>query len=215
MLSSKTTLAIIGSGALTFACGSLHSHEHDVEIRVDTETQYEGNAFPDLSEAEMMEMMMKLAAPSEGHQLLEGLVGTWAAETSMLMSPTGEPEVSAGTLVNELVLGGRFIQSSYSGTANGMPFEGIGFTGFNNSTGGYEGFWIDNFGTLLSPISHGSYDPETRALTMERTLNDPNFGIVTMRDVTTIESENVHTLEMFSPGPEGEYRNLKIVYTRQ
>ncbi len=213
MRKSIALVSIISLCALTFGCETMHSHEHDIEVHVE---EGEGeNLWAEMSEEEMMEMMMKLAAPGEGHEIFASLVGTWNVEMSMLMEPGAEPSVSEGTMVNTTILGGRFLQNSFEGTSMGMDFGGFGLLGFNNSTGEYEGLWVDTFGTMMPPLSHGSYDSETGVLTMHRKMNDPNFGTMEMREVITIESNDRHTMEMFMQAPEGEYRNLHIVYTRQ
>ncbi len=63
------------------------------------------------------------------HETLAAFAGTFRAEVSMWMGPE-EPMVSTGTMVNELDLGGRFLEQTYTGDPNDGPFpafEGRGY----------------------------------------------------------------------------------------
>jgi hypothetical protein len=95
----------------------------------------------------MMAAWEKVMHPSEGHRRLEPMVGTWKAKTTFTMTPGAPPSVEENTSEHRLVLGGRFLEQRYTGTAMGMPFEGIGYTGYDNVQKKYVGTWMDNFGT--------------------------------------------------------------------
>ena len=65
------------------------------------------------------------------------------------MAPGAPPDVSEGSSENRWVLGGRYLQQIYKGSSMGMPFEGIGYTAYDNVQEQYLGFWMDSFGTGL------------------------------------------------------------------
>ena len=100
-----------------------------------------------MSEEQMMALWQAAATPSAGHARLMPMVGTWRATTTFTMAPGAPPQVSSGTSVHRLVLGGRYLEQVYKGTAMAMPFEGIGFTGYDNVQKRFVGTWMDTFGT--------------------------------------------------------------------
>ena len=57
-----------------------------------------------------METMQRLGSPSEGHQALEPLAGTWSYTAQSWMSPEEPPQSMTGTAANTLIFGGRFLQ---------------------------------------------------------------------------------------------------------
>lgn len=89
---------------------------------------------PPMDEKTATEMMMKLATPGEGHKKLDVLVGSWNAKSSMWGDPSKPPEVSEGTSEHTWVLGGRYVEQRFEGTFMGMPFSGIGYTGYDITT---------------------------------------------------------------------------------
>src|SRR6185436_18255599 len=92
--------------------------------------------------------------PSAGHARLMSMVGSWRAKTTFTMAPGAPDQVSSGTSVHRMVLNGRYLEQNYKGTSMGMPFEGIGYTGYDNVQKRYVGTWMDTFGTGVMH-SHG------------------------------------------------------------
>ncbi len=86
-----------------------------------------------------MEAMMKAATPGDAHKNLARMVGRWDATVKMYAQPGAPAQVSTGTSVNKLVLGGRWVQESFDGNFMGMPFSGIGYTGYDNLKKQYVG----------------------------------------------------------------------------
>src|SRR5262245_16278320 len=101
------------------------------------------------SQDEMMAMWAKAATPAENHKRLEPIVGTFKVKTTWVMAPGDEPNVSDATSEHRWVLGGRYVEQRYNGFSMGMPFEGIGYTGYDNVQKKYVGTWMDSFGTGL------------------------------------------------------------------
>jgi hypothetical protein len=158
---------------------------------------------------------MKVAAPGAQHQRLAQLEGTWTASTKMWMAPGAPAEVSAGTATYKMILGGRYLREKVEAQMMGMPFEGFGYTGYDNLQGAYVASWVDNFGTGIM-ISQGSWDDATSSLVMTGEAPDPVSGkSITMRMVTRIVDANTHIAEFYQPGPDGqEFKGMEITYTR-
>src|SRR5512147_885868 len=74
----------------------------------------------------MMDAWMKAATPGEPHKKLEAMAGSWSVKSKMWAAPGAPPEEGDGTSENTMILGGRWLQQRFQGTAMGMPFEGVG-----------------------------------------------------------------------------------------
>ena len=98
-------------------------------------------------EKAMMDAWQKYATQSEGHKMLNHMVGTFDAKVTSFMQPGAPPAVSTGVSENKWVLGGRYIEQTFTGSFMGMPFQGIGYTGYDNAKKQYFGTWMDNMST--------------------------------------------------------------------
>jgi len=167
------------------------------------------------SPEEMMAQMLAAAEPVAEHEALGAMVGTFKAKTTSWMMPGAPPEESEGTMVGRWILGGRFLVGEFKGSFAGQDFEGMSLMGFDRMRGEYVATWVDNFSTTPLPFSYGT-SPDGKVITMHRKGWDPLIEAeIETRDVTTIISNDEHTLEMFSPGPDGkERRTMLIEYTR-
>ncbi|MBZ5589786.1 MAG: DUF1579 domain-containing protein [Acidobacteriia bacterium] len=163
-----------------------------------------------------MEAWMKAATPGEGHKVLEPTIGNWTATTTMWEAPGAPPQQSEGTAENAWVLGGRFVRETVHGEFNGMKFEGLGYTGYDNFKKQYVGAWMDTMGTMMM-ISTGTADPSGKVITATSTMDDVTTGKkVAVREVTKIVDANKHVFEMYGAGPSGkEFKMMEIVYTRR
>jgi hypothetical protein len=163
-----------------------------------------------------MEAWLKYAAPGPSHKLLEPLVGSWNATTTWWQAPGAPPQVSTATAETVAVLGGRFIREDVSGTMMGQPFQGIGYTGYDNFKKKFVGTWMDSMGTMIM-VSSGTADATGKVLTFTAEIDDVMSGkTVTVREVARVIDNNKHVFEMYGPDPSGkEFKTMEIVYTRR
>jgi hypothetical protein len=163
-----------------------------------------------------MEAWMKVATPGEGHKALEPIVGTWDVQMTMWQAPGAPAQVSKGVSEDTWVLGGRFVRESVHSEFNGMPFEGLGYTGYDNFKKQYVGSWMDTMGTMMMTMT-GSADSSGKVITATSTMDDVMTGKkITVRQVTRIVDANKHVFEMFGPDPAGnEFKMMEAVYTRK
>jgi len=183
-----------------------------VALRADDKKKPEAGAAAGGMTPEQAAAWAKIAQAGPQHEALKPMVGTFNAEVSMSsMDGSGKMETSKGTMVNEMVLDGRYLQSRY----DGPDMKGIGFMGYDNSKQKYVATWMDTMSTMIM-VMEGTADASGKVITTSTTMDDPTSGKkVTMRGVTTIVDNNKHTYEMFMPGPDGkEMKGLSIVYTR-
>src|ERR1043166_6885536 len=64
------------------------------------------------------------------HKVLEGLVGAWDAKVKLFLDPK-KPLESNGVMKRTMILGGNFLQESFSGEIAGKKFEGLGLIGYD------------------------------------------------------------------------------------
>ena len=195
-----TSLAVVLSGALV--------------VGVVAQEAKKAAAVKQPSQDEMMAAMEKLGAVTENHKKMEPLVGEWRADVKVWMAP-GEPQRSQGTSKNEMILGGRFLKSEFSGTMMGKPFKGIGINGYDIHKGKFTGLWLDDMSTSYM-ASEGTLDSSGKVLTLTSEFDCPvRKQKVKMRMVSTLIDNDSHKLEMFDSTPDGnEMKTMEILYAR-
>jgi hypothetical protein len=167
-----------------------------------------------MSEAEMMAQWQQAMTPSLGHARLMPMVGTWKATTTFTMAPGAPDQVHGGTSVHRMVLGGRYLEQIYKGMAMGMPFEGIGYTGYDNVQKRYVGTWMDTFGTGLM-TSVGVGQPTDEKLDFVAESFEPSGNKKVFDAIVRIRNHGHHSYEMWTKGPNGKpYRVMLVEYER-
>ena len=167
-------------------------------------------------EKAQMEAMMKAGTPGEAHQKLASMIGTWDVEVKMYPQPGAPAQVSKGTAVNKWVLGKRWVQENFTGTFMNMPFNGIGYTGYDNLKKQYPGTWMDNMSTATM-VSLGTGDTSGNTYEFNSTMDDPMSGKpMAIKEKVSVADKNHHTMEMWAPAPDGTvYKMMEINYTRK
>lgn len=164
----------------------------------------------------MQEMMMKAASPGPQHQILKKLEGEWDVTVTSQMDPTKPADTNKSTSSIKILMDGRYCQEQSTGEMMGMPFTGMGITGYDNTLKKYESIWIDNMGTGIMK-SEGVMDKTGTSINWTAEMIDPATGkLAKFRMVTTIPDENHHTFAMYGKGPDGkELKMLNLDYARK
>ena len=152
----------------------------------------------------------EMPKPGPEHKSLAMAEGTWdCAIEGMGMPP------SKGTSTMKMVLGGFWLEDTFSGEFAGMKFEGRGMTGYDPIKGKYVGTWTDSMSPALM-VSEGTYDEKTRTLTMEGEGYDMTGTKVKMKMLTIHKDKDHVVFEMYQTGADGkESKMMSISYTRQ
>ena len=163
-----------------------------------------------------MEAMMKAATPGEAHKKLGGMVGTFNTEVKMWMAPGAPPTGGTGVSENTWALDGRFVEQHFDGNFMGMPFHGIGYTGYDNIKKHYVGAWMDNMTTSMM-VSSGTAEADGKSITFLSTMDDPMTGKSSpVKEKVTVVDDDHHTLEMWMAGPDGKmFKTMEINYSRK
>ncbi|HEV9037000.1 MAG TPA: DUF1579 domain-containing protein [Puia sp.] len=162
-----------------------------------------------------MKAMMAYSTPGDSHKMLAKMAGTWSATVTFWMPGNATPMTSTATAVNEMILGGRYLQSKNSGNMMGQPFEGIGVTGYDNAKKVYLATWIDNFGTGIMTMT-GSWDEASKAIVFTGTEVDPASGKdYPIRQVVRNPDDNTQVMEMYATMGGKEIKTMEIKYVRK
>jgi hypothetical protein len=96
----------------------------------------------------------------QSHPQLAALVGKWQGMTKTWFEPEKLADESPWQAQFKLVLGGRFLFYTYTGSMQSAPLEGMALLGFNPQRKRFEMAWVDTF-HMSSAImfSHGG-NPE-------------------------------------------------------
>jgi hypothetical protein len=163
-----------------------------------------------------MQAMMAAGTPGDPHKKLDAMIGTWDTKVTTWMMPGADPITGTGTSMNSWVMGGRYLEQRFKGEFAGMPFEGLGFTGYDNVKKQYWGSWMDNMSTAVM-ISNGSLAADGKTWTFEGSFPDPMTGkdLAVKEKVTVVDADH-HTMEMWMPGPDGTmFKSMEIAYSRK
>jgi hypothetical protein len=164
----------------------------------------------------MMAQMVKFGTPGENHKMLESQSGKWNNNVKMWMKEGDKPQESKGTSEMAMIHGGRFLKQDYKGDMSGMPFEGTGYTGYDNISGQFESIWMDNMMTSIMKTT-GMYDPATKTITFTGTMSCPMTGDKerpVKAEWKFIDADN-SVYSSYDKTPEGkEFKAMEITYTR-
>lgn len=159
-----------------------------------------------------MKQMMALAQPGEHHKAMDRLVGDWKTSVKMYMG-SADPTTSIGSASYQWILGGRYMQEKHTGNIGGMPFEGLGITGYDNAKDEYFNVWFDNMGTgVMHLTGHRSDDGD--GITFMGTTFDPMLKKdTTVREEIRWQDDRHFTFTMYMPvlGPGGESKESKVM----
>jgi hypothetical protein len=163
-----------------------------------------------------MEAMMKAATPGDAHKKLGSMAGTFTAGVKMWMQPGAPPAGGSGVAENTWALDGRWLEQHFTGNFMGMPFTGVGYTGYDNIKKKYVGSWMDTMTTSMM-ISSGTAEGDGKSFTFTSTMDDPITGKSSpVKEKLTVVDDDHHTLEMWGAGPDGKmFKTMEIAYTRK
>lgn len=162
----------------------------------------------------MMEAYKKLGTPGTPHKKLASMAGSWSTRTKSFMEPGKPPLESIGTCDQKMILGGRFLKQEFVGELMGVPFNGIGVTGYENHQKKYVSTWMNSIRTRIF-LFEGTADADGKTITQTCEFDDPVRGPMKWRSVTRIVDDDTHLFEMYATDKNGkEEKLIEITYTR-
>lgn len=151
--------------------------------------------------------------PGEPHAFLAKQEGEFVATVKSFEDPSGEPEISESMVVRSMELGGRVLREEWTGTVMGMPFKGVGRTGYDNVTGRFWSTWTDNLSTGLF-VAYGKR-LEDGSLEFKGEMPDPiSGGMVPTRSVAK-HGDAVEVMDMYRMMGDEEVRIMNFELRRR
>ena len=169
-------------------------------------------AAPVPSQEEMMKKWAELASPGENHKAMEKFVGNWTYTNKVWMDPAAPPSESTGKASISMVMGGRYLQQSYTGDFMGQPFEGFGLMGYDNGKKEFVNIWTDNTSTgIMMMNGKGAKDEIVLTGMMDDAMTGKNMKL---REVIRWTGPDSFVLEMFDQSGGKEVKMMEITHTR-
>ena len=173
-----------------------------------------------MSETEMAELekkMMESAQPGPEHETLAKMAGDWEMQTLFTMGP--EPMKFSATVHSEMILGGRFLLQTVSGSAGEFSMDSVSIMGFDRRHGVYTVYGCDSMGTYCVG-AQGPMDAKTQTITMYGEDEDPIAGLTQKYDIVVmLNADGSYTTKVvFKPGTFGNDEPLVAVtntYTKK
>jgi hypothetical protein len=217
----KAMFVFCMSGLLLTACNSGTTTEektvkHTTATASDTKTKAE-EPWVAVDSATEMKAWMEYATPGEAHKAMAKSNGNWSGQVTMWMAIGAPPATSTSTMVNKMILGGRYQVSNYTGSFMGMPFEGVSTTAYDNYKKKYVNTWIDNMGSGIMHME-GTWDEATKSITYTGKMTSPANGReCNMKQVYKIIDDNNELMEMYGPDSKTgkEYKTMEMKLTRK
>ncbi|MHC4844549.1 MAG: DUF1579 family protein [Planctomycetota bacterium] len=228
-MSVRTLILPFALTAALTACGTTHHGDHEAHAYTEM-SSHDAPAAPEMADgAAATEAMMAnmseeeqamwaawtpFMTPGPQHAALASTAGRWNVHIQHKMTPDAPMMESRAAAEFEAFADGRYLIERVSGDSPMGPFEGFGFTGFNNRTGLYFNTWLDNTGTGAM-VSEGEGDDHARLIRYTGTFDDPvSGGTTSFRAERRVVNDNTFLYEMWLEMGGQEFKSMTITYTR-
>jgi len=174
------------------------------------------NAQSDMSAQQQaaMKAWIDYMTPGTQQQMLAKGAGDWNAEVTQWMDPSQPPVKTQGKVHNEMILGGRYLSTHYTGNMMGQPFEGIGTLAYDNGMKMYYSTWVDNMGTGISYMQ-GTPGTDGKSIEFKGSEYDPALGKPSlMREVQTFVDDNHQKMEFYQVMNGKEVKMMEMNLSR-
>jgi hypothetical protein len=146
--------------------------------------------------------------PGPEHEMLKEMEGTWEATMKV-----GDME-SKGTMTYKMDLGGLWLLSDYEGSFGDMKFKGHGIDGYDPMKKKYVTLWVDSM--MPRPIiAEGTYDKDTKTMTMTTKGPGEDGKIVDQKMVTTMKDKDTMTFTMSIVGKDGKDTEMFTIHYKR
>jgi hypothetical protein len=170
-------------------------------------------AMPDSATAN--KNMMDYGTPGDVQKMMAKWDGNWDGEVKFWMDPAAPPSVMNVKTVNKMVLNGLYQQSTSTGAFGGMPFNGIGTTGYDNHRKMFVSTWIDNMGSGIVYME-GPWDEATKSMNLKGKMTDPmSKQVKDMREVMKVVDDNTQVIEQYITHDGKESKSMEITFKRK
>jgi len=139
---------------------------------------------------------------------LLSFVGAWNAE-DLVPRQQDEKLTIVGHYQNQLILNGKFLQLSHSGSFDGQPYSGTGFVGFDESTNQFREIWLDSLGHMVV-VDSTSSAADANGLRLEGEFQNPQADEkMRFRSEYTRESDSAFVYRLVQVAADGSESVIK------
>lgn len=143
--------------------------------------------------------------PTQQHDHLKRLVGTWDAET----------ESGKGTMTYKMGLGGLWLIGEFEGEFGGMKFHGMGLDTYDSATKKYRNVWVDSFSTAPRTME-GNLDKDGKIMTLTGVGRGQDDKPVKFKSITEIKDADTVNFGLFMLEMDGKEQPIvNITYKRK
>ncbi len=148
------------------------------------------------------------------HEVFKMDVGVWDAQMKIWpVGPDGEV-LTAKCVETNRMLGDLWLVSDFEGEIAGGKFVGHGQFGYDPLKKSYVGTWVDNMLPTMSVV-HGKYNAETKTMTMEGKMFDPELGKeIGSKSVAVYVDKDTRRMEMFKKVGDQWVKSMEVAYKR-
>jgi hypothetical protein len=199
---------------LGWSANRVFSQDGGMEGKKPAPKEGEKPAAPAMSPEEMASWE-KAMTPGEPHKKMAAHDGDWESAGKMWMAPDQPPVEFKGTAKFHMIFGGRYQIQEVKSEMMGMPFEGMGLSGYDNIKKKYFSTWIDSMGTGIMTCE-GTAD-EKGTITQTGMMTDPATGTdCKVRMVFPAGDKDSITFEMYVDDGKGkgEMKCMEMKYSR-
>ena len=174
----------------------------------------------EMLEGATMEKLAKLGAASEQHRILETLAGAWNFDLKYWTNKDAEPQLSTGTVTNEMILGNRFLSGKIAMILNiggeNIHYEGWNIQGYDTIKKAYTSVLIDKIHTGVT-TGAGQYNEKLKTLEEKGHFTHPLMDKEgTYRSELQFTKDDAYKQTVFIAGKSGkEYKVLEIDFSKQ
>lgn len=170
-------------------------------------------------QAAAFEQYMKLAQPGPEHEMLAELEGKWDMSGWVMPAPGAAPLDFTGKCLNEMIIGGRFLQMTSESGEGDMYTETMSIIGFDRRSNKFTYIGMDTWGTYFVTAA-GNYDEKTKTISMYGEDVDEAAGFTQKYDqvLQMIDKDKFILSVVFYnkelTGGADQFKMLEITYTR-
>lgn len=148
--------------------------------------------------------------PGPEHAALKkNLEGTWDA----VMDTGGQKTKTKA--VYKSICGGMWLESDFEGDLGGIPFQGHGLDGYDQTKKKHVSIWVDSMSSAPMQLE-GDYNEASKTLTMTGESTGPDGSPHKVKTVTETKDKDHFTFKMFMVQADGsEQLMFTIEYTRR
>jgi len=167
-------------------------------------------------EAESAAWMEFMTPGEHHHRMAKQFVGDWEITSKMWMAPEMPPQTSQLEATVEPIMGGRYLRETVRGDWQGMPWDGVSISGYDNIKKAPVFAWFDSMSTGIM-YGEGEISADGKTYTYKTGSPNPMSGeYEPMKMETHVKGMDKHVAKFFKKAPDGSWwLHMELTYERK